>query len=129
MSGVEPKAIKSTLSDLAFIEYPVFIYSGFHYWSKYCGLKKRRQHVKGYLVSIHFALDELGPPELQCLVQCDADALEEEAVLHAPAMAEVVVVPQGLVELPHAQGVGLDRELEGKAMDEVKTSEMQEKGK
>lgn len=67
---------------------------------------------KTYLVGIHFAFDKLGPPELQGLVQREADALEEEAVLHATAVPKVVVVPQCLVELSHAQREGLGGQLE-----------------
>ena len=60
-----------------------------------------------YLVHVHLALGELGPPELQGLLQGEADAFEEEAVLHAAPMPEVVVLPQGLVEPSHAEREGL----------------------
>lgn len=63
-----------------------------------------RQH---HLVSIHFSFDELGSPELQRLLQREADAFEEEPVLHATAVAEVVVLSEALVQLPHAEREGL----------------------
>lgn len=56
-----------------------------------------------YLIRVYFALDEFRPPELQSLVQREADALEEKAVLHAAAVAQVVVFSQRFVQLPHAQ--------------------------
>lgn len=64
-----------------------------------------------YLVCIHLAPDELWPPELQSLFQREADAFEEEAVLHATPVPQVVVLPQALVELPHAEWERFPREL------------------
>lgn len=64
-----------------------------------------------YLVVVHFAPDELGSPELQGLVQSEANAFKEEAVLHAAAVAQVVALPEGLVEVPHAGGEGPHRQL------------------
>lgn len=77
----------------------------------------------GYLVRVHFPPNELGPPELQGLLQRQADAFEEEAVLHAAAVSQVVVLPQALVELPHAEWEGLPRQLtEEKQGGEVSTA-------
>lgn len=64
-----------------------------------------------YLVCIHLAPYELWPPELQSLFQREADAFEEEAVLHATPVPQVVVLPQALVELPHAEWERFPREL------------------
>lgn len=65
-----------------------------------------------YLVDIHFAPDELWPPKLQGLLQREANPFEEEAVLHSPSVAEMVVLSQGLMKLPHAQRERLPRELQ-----------------
>lgn len=62
-----------------------------------------RQH---YLVSIHFSSDELRSPELQRLLQREANPFEEEPVLHAAAVAEMVVLSEALVQLPHAEREG-----------------------
>lgn len=70
-----------------------------------------KRHGYIYLVHVHFALDKLRPPELQSLVQREADALEEKAVLHAAAVAQVVVFSEGFVQLPHAQREWLGGEL------------------
>lgn len=59
-----------------------------------------------YLVSIHFSFHKLGSPELQRLLQREADPLEEEPVLHAAAVAQVVVLSEALVQLPHAEREG-----------------------
>lgn len=60
-------------------------------------------YCEHYLVCIHFASYEFHPPELQGLLQREADTFKEEAVLHPTTMAEMVVLSQGLVELPHAE--------------------------
>ena len=54
------------------------------------------------LISID-GLDELGAPELHGLVEREADGFEEEAVLHAAPVLEVVGRAQALVQLLHAQ--------------------------
>lgn len=59
-----------------------------------------------YLVCVHFSSHKLGSPELQRLLQREADPFEEEAVLHAAAVAEVVVLSEALVQLPHAEREG-----------------------
>lgn len=65
-----------------------------------------------YPVGIHFALCELHPPELQRLLQSEADAFEEQTVLHPATMAEVVVLSERLMQLPHAEREGLPWKLE-----------------
>lgn len=57
---------------------------------------------------------------MQSLVQCEADALEEKAVLHAAAVAQVVILSQGFVQLPHAQRERIGRELAEKRKEEWK---------
>lgn len=56
-----------------------------------------------YLVCIHFASYELHFPELQCLLQRQADTFEEETVLHPTSVAEMMVFSKRLVELSHTQ--------------------------
>lgn len=56
-----------------------------------------------YLVCIHFAPCELHPPELQRLLQREADTFEEQTVLHPATMAEMVIVFKGLMQLPHTE--------------------------
>lgn len=74
-----------------------------------------------YLVCIHLAPYELWPPELQSLFQREADAFEEEAVLHATPVPQVVVLPEALVELPHAEWERFPRELMDDEQQEVRT--------
>lgn len=76
-----------------------------------CKQPSQLDHSFSYLVRVHFPPNELGPPELQGLLQWEANAFEEEAVLHAAAVPQVVVLPQALVELPHAEREGLPGQL------------------
>lgn len=67
-------------------------------------INKLKYHCcQHYLVCIHFASYELWPPELQSLLQREANAFEEEAVLHTTTVAEMVVLSKALVELPHTE--------------------------
>ncbi len=59
-------------------------------------------------------LGELVAPELERVFQRDADALDEEAVLHAAAVFQVVLRAQRLVQVAHTQRVRLFRQLLGK---------------
>lgn len=52
-------------------------------------------------------LAELGAPEEQRVLQAEAGALEEQAELHAPVVAQVVVVLEVEEEVAHAERGGL----------------------
>jgi len=62
------------------------------------------------LVGRDDALGELAPPELQALLQRQADALQEEDVLQAAVVLEVVVGLERLVQVAHAHRHGLEAE-------------------
>ena len=50
------------------------------------------------------ALSEFVLPEHQCFLQAQPNALEEEAILHAPGVAEVVVGAQPALQMLHTHG-------------------------
>lgn len=58
-------------------------------------------------------LCEFLPPEGQGLLKGETYALQKETVLEPPIVAEMVVLTEGLVEMPHAGRIGFHRELQG----------------
>ena len=57
------------------------------------------------------AARELAAPEAQTLLERQADALEEEHVLQAAVVAQVVALLERLVQVAHAHGERFQRQL------------------
>ena len=66
--------------------------------------------TQSHLIVIH-DLGELLPPEDDGVIQRQADRLQEQAVLLAAAVEQLVIGPQPLVELTHAGWERLGGEL------------------
>ena len=79
------------------------------------------RHCLSHLVWLHL-LGELGSPEGKCLLQCQSDALEEQAVLQPAKVAHMVISPQRFVQVPHTGWVGLPGKLRGKSYSTTYTT-------
>lgn len=73
-------------------------------------------HLLNYLVRIYFPPDKFLLPELQCLLQSQTDAFQEEPVLHTASVPEMVVITQGSMQLPHAKWERFHRKLSREKM-------------
>ena len=63
-----------------------------------------------HLIWLHL-FGELSSPKSECLLQCQPNTLEEESILQPPKVPQVVVSPQGFVQVAHAGRKGFPSKL------------------